>query len=121
MSCIILQDMALIVETKVSWTTAILVQEALDFGLHVIEDPPIIKFLGRTKFVDLVIKGTVGWHEGVRILNFSCTFKLTYYLGLTVSKVVYDVMVSSTYVTHLFAITYTDCNSYSSFHQHCFE
>ena len=43
-----------------SWTTARLVQEALDIGLHVVEDPPMIKLLGRTKFVDLVVKDTVG-------------------------------------------------------------
>jgi type III secretion system FlhB-like substrate exporter len=53
--------MALVVGAKVSWTTARLVVEALDHGLHVVEDPLMIKLLGRTKFVDLVVFGIVGW------------------------------------------------------------
>ena len=61
MLCRNLLDMAPIAGAKVPWTTARLVQEALDIDLHVVEDPPMIKLLGRTKFVDLVVKGTVGW------------------------------------------------------------
>ena len=76
-----------IIGAKMPWTTARLVQEALDIGLHVVEDPPMIKLLGRTKFVDLVVKGTVGWQEGVRTLNFSYTLKLAYYPTSLVSKV----------------------------------
>ena len=59
-----LQDMASIVGAKVPWTIVMLVQEALDLGLHIVEDPPMIKLLGCTKFVDLVVKATVGWQEG---------------------------------------------------------
>ena len=61
--------MAPVVGAKVPWITARLVQEALDLGLHVVEVPPMIKLLGRTKFVDLVVRGTVGWQEGVRTLG----------------------------------------------------
>ena len=43
------------VGAKVSWTTARLVAEALDHGLHMVEDPSTIKLLGHTKFVELVI------------------------------------------------------------------
>ena len=68
--------MAPIVEAKVSWTIARLVAEALDYGLHMVEDPPMIKFLGCTKLVELVVFGVVGWQEGVRTLNFSFTFNL---------------------------------------------
>ena len=70
MLCRILQDIAPIVGAMVPWTIVRLVQEALDIGLHVVKDPPMIKLLEHTKFVDLVVKGTVGWHEGVRTLNF---------------------------------------------------
>ena len=71
----------------VPWTIVKLVQEALDIGLHVVKDPPMIKLLEHTKFVDLVVKGTVGWHEGVRTLNFFYTLKLAYYPTSLVSKV----------------------------------
>jgi hypothetical protein len=81
--------MAPVVGAKVPWTTARLVQEALDLGLHVVEDP-MIKLLGRTKFVDLVVRGTVGWQEGVRTLRFSYTFKHACYLASLVSNVVYN-------------------------------
>ena len=76
-----------IIGAKMPWTTARLVQEALDIGLHVVEDPPMIKLLGRTKFVDLVVKDTVGWQEGVRTLNFFYTLKLAYYPTSLVSKI----------------------------------
>ena len=69
MSCRILHDMAPVVGAKVPWTIAKLVQEALDLSLHVVEDPPMIKLLRCTKFVDLVVRGTVGWQEGVRTLG----------------------------------------------------
>jgi hypothetical protein len=36
----------------------------------------MIKLLGRTKFVGMVIKGTVGWHDGVKTLKFSYTLSL---------------------------------------------
>jgi hypothetical protein len=55
----ILHDITPVVEAKMPWTTARFVQEALDLGLHVVEDPPMIKLLGRAKFVDLVLIGTV--------------------------------------------------------------
>jgi hypothetical protein len=111
MSCKILHDMTLVIGVKVPWTTARLVQETLDLGLHVVENPPMIKFLRRTKFVDLVVRGTVGWQEGVRTLKFFYTFKLACYLALLVFNIVYDVLTSSTYATHLLTIILTICNS----------
>ena len=95
-SCKILWDMAPIVGAKVSWTIARLVIEVMDHGLHVIKNPPMIKLFGHTKFVGLVVFGTVGWQEGVRTLSFSYTFKLAYYPTSLVSKVVLDVFHSST-------------------------
>ena len=71
MSCRILDNMTPVVGAKVPWTTARFVQKALDLGLHVVGDLPMIKLLGRTKFVDLVVRGTIGWQEGVRTLKFS--------------------------------------------------
>lgn len=58
--------MALGVEAHVSWTIARFVAEALDHRLHVVEDPRMIKLLGRVKFVDLVVFGNVGWQDGER-------------------------------------------------------
>lgn len=73
-SCRILQDMAPTNRAKVSWTIARLVAEVLDHGLHVVEDPPMIKLFGHTKFMKLVVFGIVGWQEGVRTLNLSFTY-----------------------------------------------
>ena len=47
------------------WTTAHLVPEALRHSLHVVEDPALMKLLGRSKFVDMVVFGASGWQPGV--------------------------------------------------------
>ena len=103
MLCRILQDMAIVVGAKVPWTTARLVQEALDLGLHVVEDPPMIKLLGRTKFVDMVVRGTVGWQEGVRI-NLFLHIQVCITSNSLVFNVIYNVILSITYAKHLFTI-----------------
>jgi hypothetical protein len=92
--------MAPIVGAKVSWTTARFVQEALDLGLHVVEDAPMVKLIGRTKFIDLVVRGTVGWHEGVRTFRFSNQLAFFYKLAYLVSLV----LLFSIYARYLFII-----------------
>ena len=53
------------------WTTAHLVPEALRHSLHVVEDPALMKLLGRSKFVDMVVFGASGWQPGVsHLLDF---------------------------------------------------
>ena len=53
------------------WTTAQLVPEALRHSLHVVEDPALMKLLGRSKFVDMVVFGASGWQPGVsHLLHF---------------------------------------------------
>jgi hypothetical protein len=79
--------MSPVIGAKVPWTTARLVQEALDVGLHVVEDPAMVKLLGRTKFVDLVVRGTVGWQEGVRSFRFSNKLAFNYKLAYLSSLV----------------------------------
>ena len=62
------------VKKQVPWTTAKLVPEALKHRLHVVEDPTLISLLGRTKFVDMVVFGTINWQPGVRHFIFSYFF-----------------------------------------------
>ena len=63
-SCRVLQEMLPRVGAKVSWTTTRLVAEALDHGFHVVKDPPMIKPLGRTKFVELVVLALLVGRKG---------------------------------------------------------
>ena len=53
--------MATMKPPQVPWTTAKLVPEALTHKLHVVEDPPLIRLLGRAKYVDMVVFGVAGW------------------------------------------------------------
>ena len=61
---------------QVHWTTANLVPEALQHRLYVVEDPTLIALLGRTKFVDMVVFGALGWQPGVShsiVIILSCS------------------------------------------------
>lgn len=72
------RDVAAGAIAHVSWTTTKLIPEALKQHLHVLEDPGMIKLLGRAKFMELVIFGNVGWQERVRkfiaLKNKSCIY-----------------------------------------------
>ena len=51
-----------------SWTTTILVPEALRANLHVLEDDRMVSWLGRRKFVELCIHGSSSWQDEVNSL-----------------------------------------------------
>ena len=59
-------------QQQLPWTTTKLVPEALKHRLHVVEDPTLIALLGRSKFVDMVVFGPLGWQHGVS--NIPCNF-----------------------------------------------
>lgn len=50
-----------------SWTTAKLVPELLDYNFHVLEDDDMIRWLGRETFVHTCINGTLGWQDKVKL------------------------------------------------------
>jgi hypothetical protein len=63
----------------------------------------MVKLIGRTKFVDVVVRGTVGWQEGVRTFRFSNKLAFFYKLAYLASLV----LLSSTYARYLFTIILT--------------
>lgn len=56
---------------EVSWTSARLISEALESNFHALENDDMIKWLGKTTFVDTCINGTLGWQDKVRHCVFS--------------------------------------------------